>query len=285
MAERVIVTIDGGIASDAALEWAIHRAGSVPVQLELLTIAEIGWYPPGGAEVEYRTAYEEALLRANGRARDAGIKATKSLRFGAPAERIIAASEDADLLVIGSNKPGTLSGILHGTVPLRVAGRTRCISVIVPAAWTPGGSGVVVGWDDDGTADVALAFAAAEASRCGSRLTIVHTWQIPAALNTDAWAVVAKFEDIGEAHRQILAAAAARIREQYPSLQVIEKLETGLAAIAIVEAASSSELVVVGSHGRGTIGGLVLGSVSHDVLMNMPAPVAVVPDAELAPGR
>lgn len=47
---------------------------------------------------------------------------------------------------------------------------------------------------------------------------------------------------------------------------------------AIVEAATSeaADLVVVGSHGRGRVGRLVLGSVSDHVVRNAPCPVLIV---------
>ena len=47
---------------------------------------------------------------------------------------------------------------------------------------------------------------------------------------------------------------------------------------AIVEAAGSeaADLVVVGSHGRGRVGRLVLGSVSDHVVRNAPCPILIV---------
>ena len=47
-------------------------------------------------------------------------------------------------------------------------------------------------------------------------------------------------------------------------------------ARAIVEQSVTAQLVVVGSHGRGGLGGLLLGSVSNAVLHRADCPVVVV---------
>jgi nucleotide-binding universal stress UspA family protein len=53
---------------------------------------------------------------------------------------------------------------------------------------------------------------------------------------------------------------------------------TGAAAESIVDAAQSegADLIVVGSHGRGRLGRLILGSVSEEVTRRAPCPVLVV---------
>ncbi len=59
---------------------------------------------------------------------------------------------------------------------------------------------------------------------------------------------------------------------------VAEFLETGKPASRIVEVAKnwSADLIVMGSHGRGKVQGLLLGSVSEGVLHHAPCPVLVV---------
>jgi len=62
---------------------------------------------------------------------------------------------------------------------------------------------------------------------------------------------------------------------------------TGDPGESIVSAAEAenADLVVVGTHGRGTIGRLLLGSVSDHVVRNAPCPVLVVRPAPRGSGR
>lgn len=278
MAEKVIVAVDGGAASRAGVDWVLQRARTVRLSLELTTVVELGWAPAGGPEDDFHLVYERALSEAGRRVDEAAptIKRTSVVRRGVPVDELVRASATADLLVIGSSKTGFLSGAVYGTLPLRLAAHAGCPLVVVPVNWTPGGGPIVAGAEDNGTSDVALDFAAHEAERLGVALVIVHAWTIPATIGLDD-GVMVPFDALREAHEEILARCAARVRDAHPGLEVTEVLEQGPAAPTLVDAAREAALLVVGTHGRGAVAGLILGSVSHDVLLNLPCPIAVVP--------
>jgi len=198
------------------------------------------------------------------------------VRRGAPVDELVRASAEADLLVIGTNKTGALVGAVHGTLPLRLAAHAACAVAVVPAEWMPRGDKVVVGIEDDGTMDAPLEVAVAEAARRDVPLELVHAWSIPATLGVDFGASV-PFDALLEAHEDIVVRAFERVRADDPTLVASTTLLQGAAAPALVEAAATAALLVVGTHGRGAVAGLILGSVSHDVLLNMPCPVIVVP--------
>ena len=75
-----------------------------------------------------------------------------------------------------------------------------------------------------------------------------------------------------------LAAQAVVVRGRQAGIAVSFLIWEGDPGPAIVEAAAAEEadIVVVGSHGRGRVGRLVLGSVSDHVVRNATAPVLVV---------
>lgn len=284
MTERVVVAIDGGPASSAALEWALERAKVKPITLELTTVVELGWAHAGGPTDDFQPIYERALAEATRQVERSlpHCKKTSFVRRGVPAEELIRASASADLLVIGTNKTGALAGAVYGTLPLRLAAHSHCPVVVVPADWSPHPGNVLVGLEDDATAEGALAFAAREAVGLGRVLDMVHAWSIPSTVAVEYGAIF-PFDDLRRAHSAILADAAGRVRIANPGLTVREVLEQGPAARVLIDASEESELVVVGTHGRGAVGGLFLGSVSHDVLLNLRCPVAVIPRPDRLP--
>jgi nucleotide-binding universal stress UspA family protein len=279
MPERTIVAVDGGAGSDAALAWVIDRAKHVDMHLEITAVVHMGADVPAGLESYYRSGFEDVLLRAEATVAAAvpDLYVVTRIRRGSPHEELALASRDADLLVIGSTRASTVAGIVHGTLPLKIAGRSACAIVVVPAGWLPHSGDVVVGWAPDETSDAALGFAAREAARRRERLTLVHTWSYPLFDGIDAPALAV--EELVAAHQRLLSDAAGRIRQSDPEQKVAEVIQSGSAAVAIVRAAADASLVVVGSRGRGPVADFFLGSVSHDVLLNLPAPVAVIPRA------
>jgi nucleotide-binding universal stress UspA family protein len=76
----------------------------------------------------------------------------------------------------------------------------------------------------------------------------------------------------------VLAERLAGWGGKYPDVEVRRVVVRDRPAHALIEqaTATAAQLVVVGSHGRGSAAGLVLGSVSHAVLHHSPCPVAIV---------
>jgi len=68
-------------------------------------------------------------------------------------------------------------------------------------------------------------------------------------------------------------------KQPSPKSEVREFLESGNPAETIVRVAKKwdADLIVMGSRGRGKMKGILLGSVSQDVLCNAPCPVLVAP--------
>lgn len=279
----VVLETETPPAEQAALQWALSRARSHSHAVVLTALVPTEWAPQGDSLVRSIVPYSQQLARAKeiALAQLPESSVRERILHGVAAHALIALSRDVDLLVVPSHPTGVVTGLVHGTLALKVAGRSECPTIVVPDESTEGRSGVVVGWADDSTADVALDFAAREAEQRGCALTVVHGWTLPVGTAAESLPGALLVDSMIGQLEALVEGAAARVREEHPGLTVDVVFVPGSAAAAIVRAGRTAQLVVVGSHGRGALGSFILGSVSHDVLMNQPAPVVVVP----APGE
>ncbi len=134
----------------------------------------------------------------------------------------------------------------------------------------------MVGIDGSEISEAALAFAFEAAATRNVPLMAVHAWTD--SVLEAAVAPLLDWDAIeGDEHR-LLAERLAGWSEKYPDVAVHRVVARDRPAHALIEQATdtAAQLVVVGSHGRGSAASLVLGSVSHAVLHHSPCPVVVV---------
>jgi nucleotide-binding universal stress UspA family protein len=79
-----------------------------------------------------------------------------------------------------------------------------------------------------------------------------------------------------EKEYEVLAERLAGWGEKFPDVPVERVVTWDRPARTLVERSDGAQLVVVGSCGRGSFAGLVLGSVSHALLHRANCPVAVI---------
>jgi nucleotide-binding universal stress UspA family protein len=146
---------------------------------------------------------------------------------------------------------------------------------------------IVVGVDGSREGDAALAFALEEAARCGDAVEVVTAWHVdlPALsypVIPQAGSLPARSELKAHAAAvQAEALARARVPGAVPvSCEVVE----GLGGQALVEAAQTARLLVVGSRAIGPIKAVLLGSVGRYCAHHAPCPVVVVPSDYMTTG-
>jgi nucleotide-binding universal stress UspA family protein len=140
---------------------------------------------------------------------------------------------------------------------------------------------IVVGIDGSDSARRAATWAAAEATRRHSGLTLVSA--IGAAAYSSAGGFVpppAFFDELESQGRALLVEAQAEVRESYPALEVQVRLCAGGAASVLLEESKLAALVVLGS--RDAEGGRLLagGSVAVGLAAHGHCPTVVVRGAE-----
>jgi nucleotide-binding universal stress UspA family protein len=142
----IIVGIDGSIHSRQALGWAIGEAAIRRAPLTVLTVcpAYAGyWGPvtfPGDADIAEnarKLAQEEtdSVLDKLGAAQRPPSVTVRAVT-GLPAEEILSAAQDADMIVVGTRGAGGFRKLLMGSVGLHVTHHARCPVVVIPAAST-----------------------------------------------------------------------------------------------------------------------------------------------------
>jgi nucleotide-binding universal stress UspA family protein len=147
--------------------------------------------------------------------------------------------------------------------------------------------GIVVGFDGSQRSVQALNWALRAAQKRGVPLTICHAWvpAIPMPL-----ASTADLERSRRAGEMLLAEAERYLRALAgPTAVIRPQLAAEPAAMALCECSAEAEMAVVGARGSGTVGGLLVGSVSMQVAAYGHGSVIVVrgpwwPPGGYAPG-
>jgi nucleotide-binding universal stress UspA family protein len=144
----IIVGIDGSVNARRALEWAINEAAIRGTPLTVLTVQQdfAGFWGPtacpcpqdpslvGQAAKEARAETDNALdgLGAGSRPLSVTVQAVA----GQPAEAILNAARDADMIVVGCRGAGGFKKLLMGSVSAQVTHHARCPVVVIPVGNT-----------------------------------------------------------------------------------------------------------------------------------------------------
>lgn len=213
----------------------------------------------------------------------AGIAVVSELLIGPPVATLIKAARRSFMLVVGDRGLGGFTGLSAGSMAVHVVTHGASPVLVVRGPDKHDGP-VVVGIDGSALSVQALMFAAEEASLRDTDLVVVHAWKPPTVVGPSTMMPLAY--DLPPTMRQeerVLADALAGMDERHPGLTVHRQLVCGPAAKALISWSRQARLVVVGSRGRGTFAGLLLGSVSQHLIRHAPCPVLVMSDRHPEP--
>jgi nucleotide-binding universal stress UspA family protein len=290
----VLVGYDGSPASRLAVAWAADEAARRGVPLAVAYAADytglIGG--PFGASWLPDAVYEAAEGEASAGAavakdRHPQLDVTTHAYAGSPGDVLVRESRGCGLVVVGTRGLGELAACIRGSVASYVAAHALSPVVVVrgEGVVAPGpGHPVVVAVDGTRASDAALRFAVTTAQETGAPLTVACAWLSALEDWTRAyWLAADPSQDpdksAREAAERVAAAAGARAESLAPGLAVDVHTRGGRPSEVILEiAGGDAGMVVVGSRGRGSVAGLLLGSVGHEVVHGARCPVAVVRD-------
>jgi nucleotide-binding universal stress UspA family protein len=140
----ILVGLDGSHHSERALEWAAKEAVVRQAALRVLAVHTVpaGWtgrgvaYPEDEQLVQNTKAAAQEMtdkvLSGIGGARPTSV--TVEAVNGIPADVLLRASEDADMVVLGARGGGGFARLRLGSVSDQVAHHAHCPVVIIPHA-------------------------------------------------------------------------------------------------------------------------------------------------------
>lgn len=280
----VIVGVDGSEPSLAAADWALEQAKKRDASLHLVCAIQLPQYAVNAlasipaVSVEHLTNSANELLReVSDRMEGHGVSVKTSVEMGDPTEVLTTLSKKAALVVIGGRSTrNTFTDRLLRTASSAVPANAFCPTVVVPFVenrkFQPIKK-IVVGVDGSEHARMALQRAVWEADRWDAKLECVMS--VPASYTPGGPAIVVREEVLDEAKALIRSELDALPEKRDIDVDIIS-LE-GNPAYTLPAFTRDSDLIVVGTRGRGGIRGLLLGSTSQMILGQSECPIMVVP--------
>ncbi|WP_406163767.1 universal stress protein [Streptomyces sp. NBC_00882] len=276
MPERhVVVGVDGSLvavrALDRAAEEAVRRGAALRIVYAVADRDEAG---PVLASAASRVHERHPGLPVEARAVEGGA-----------VRELARESGGAALTVVGTRGFGGVSGLLAGSVSRRLVAHVHGPLLVVRGDHPRDeGREVLLGLES-GADEAAAAYAFQEASRRGARLRVVHCATHRHATPELASPVAAtspgrqRQAQSDRAEEAVPRFGIARLREEYPGVEVDSRTVRTGPAHALMAATREAGVVVIGTHRRAGLPGPPLGPVGHVLLHHSHCPVVLVPTA------
>ena len=136
---------------------------------------------------------------------------------------------------------------------------------------------IAVGYDGSGPSEAALQWAARAADHQNMGLVVLHAAE-RITYTQDAGSGLRKAEDYLIEAKEIAQHGKDAALETSPDLQVETTGSLFSAKVALGEASTHASMVVLGSHGRGRVGTLLLGSTAYAIAGYSRCPVVIIRD-------
>lgn len=282
----VLVGVDGSISSLTAVDLAAREATLRRRPLHIVhafiwPLMHVPLGPPpagppdGGLGNHARRILGEAVTKARTTAPDLAV--TGEVITGTPVPVLLRCARAAALTVIGDRGLGGFTGLLVGSVAVQLAAHATSPILIARGAPHPDGA-IPLGVDGSPANQPAVGFAFETAAQRNAPLLALHAWKHP--VSTGPGDMLPLADNPAEVHaeeQRVLAEALAGWHDKYPDVTVRLATPRSGPRTALIEASRHAQFTVVGARGRGSLTGLLLGSVSQAIPHHTACPVAIVP--------
>lgn len=132
---------------------------------------------------------------------------------------------------------------------------------------------IVVGVDGSPDSSEALRWGIAQAARTGAEVEAVVAWEVPLSIILVPTATEGDYADHA---RAVLQETLDKVLSEAPPVTVTGHVIEGRPARVLTTKGRDADLLVIGSHGRGELPGMHLGSVASYCVHHAPCPVVVL---------
>ena len=277
--KRILLATDGSLQADAAVDATIRLARFTDAVVRVLHVWNLEVHRRRGFwDVETRREANRLVDDSVSRLINAGVMADKELYQAdgahvAAAIVAVARQFEADLVVIGSRGLTDWQSIFRHSVSHQVLAALDCPVLVVRS-----GKHVGIGQTQKillavaGGDDVAPAVRAAISVSQSDQPVVLVVHVAQAIFGAQGFAYVESEDEI----KATLAEAISQLREAGIEVESMV-LHSGPVASRLIEVATSwnADLIVVGSSRMGDVTGLLLGSVSHQLMHESEVPVLI----------
>jgi nucleotide-binding universal stress UspA family protein len=285
---RIVVGVDGSSCSTSSVQTLAHF--TPPEELTLVHALHLPDFNYPLITPDLRAEAQEeikAQLRQEGEA--ILDEARKHLpadfshvqrvhQIGHPVDVIVetARSARSNLIMVGARGLGPVKELILGSVSHRILMHAPCSTMVIKAPLTQLRK-ILLPIEGREDAEAALQFLALQPFRSPVEVEVFAVWPQPQL----SWPTTVGQSDLLEI--QAIEEARERMKsitDRLTQMNIGNQAHVGIGnpAYAILEQAkaSQSDLIMMGTHGRGGLSRFLMGSVSHSVLHQAPCPVLIV---------
>jgi len=286
MYTNILMPTDGSEPSLAAIQYGLGLAKQFHSQVTFLYALDISIYAWGAEGVYWLDLIKDlenlgyaALTKAKALADQAGIPSEGKLVQDHPTHAILEEAKSHDLVVMGTHGRGGLEKLLLGSVAQGVAQRTkRPLLVVRPGeAWNSGPHSILVPTDGSEGSQAATSQVLELAKVLGAGVNFLFVLETPgfAYLGADnPYYANDLYNDLQALGHDTLD--QAMLLAQQAGIAAEKKLIEDHPVTSILKEAERNDLIVMGTHGRGGLEKLIMGSVAQGVIQRSHRPVLVV---------
>jgi nucleotide-binding universal stress UspA family protein len=284
---KILLPVDGSRHSLNAVRYVAERLWPSLEDAEIILLHVHYRVPPRAAsavgrtvvEAYYRSETETALKDAQKLLDHRGIPYSALRQPGYPGKVIpeYAESNNADLVVMGSHGLGAAKGLLLGSVTQAVIANCKTPLLVIRDGQLPPEKGeVLVAVDGSAYTRRAVAYLLRHRAQFApqGRITLMH-------VSPPSGRMLTAVDRILEGQRH-----ADNERAMRPAQRLLDKVGMKYKALNVTgdpgerianhARGNHASLIVMGSHGRGSMTSLLLGSVTQKTLAGARAPVLIV---------